>query len=129
MDHSNDRGPGYGNGDWTHAFPLAEGQTVVVVDFFVPEVEEAKRVEIGRRYIELYSRLYDEDVLMMAERQRHLDKFRTNTSPVVIGALAEVRARLPITIETGREKFRIMDSGGEVRAYSYAGTSRRLESS
>ncbi|MBV8056975.1 MAG: hypothetical protein JO071_17270, partial [Deltaproteobacteria bacterium] len=34
-------GPGTGTEVWTHAFALAERQTLVVVDFFVPGVDEA----------------------------------------------------------------------------------------
>jgi len=61
---------------WTHPFPVAERQPLVVVDFFVPGVDEARRVGIRYLCIDLYSRLYDEDVLMMVERQRQLDTFR-----------------------------------------------------
>src|SRR5215831_5702850 len=55
-------GPGTGTEVWTHAFELAERQTLVVVDFFVPGVDEARRIEIGHIYNSLYARLYDEDV-------------------------------------------------------------------
>jgi nitrite reductase/ring-hydroxylating ferredoxin subunit len=115
-------GPGTGAEVWTHAFSLAERQTLVVVDFFVPGVDEARRIEIGRFYNSLYERLYDEDVMMMAERQVQLDSFRTrvqeNTPPLVLGSLAELRQRLPITIDSGGRKFCIVESGGELVAYS-----------
>ena len=115
-------GPGTGTEVWTHAFSLAECQTLVVVDFFVPGVDEARRIEIGRFYTNLYSRLYDEDVLMMSERQAQLDASRArvaeNSASKVLGSLAEVRGRLPITIDSGGGKFCIFDSRGELVAYS-----------
>jgi nitrite reductase/ring-hydroxylating ferredoxin subunit len=118
-------GPGTGTEVWTHAFSVAERQTLVVVDFFVPGVNEARRVEIGRFYKDLYARLYDEDVLMMSERQMQLDRLdkgvREDTgplAPMVLGSLAEVRRRLPITIERDGQKFCIVESHGELIAYS-----------
>jgi nitrite reductase/ring-hydroxylating ferredoxin subunit len=114
-------GPGTGTEVWTHAFSLSERRTLVVVDFFVPGIDEAHRIEIGRFYTDLYTRLYDEDVLMMSERQAQLDRVVSaaqNAEPVLLGPLAEVRRRLPITTEVGGRKFCIVESGGELVAYS-----------
>jgi nitrite reductase/ring-hydroxylating ferredoxin subunit len=115
-------GPGTGTEVWTHAVSLAERQTLVVVDFFVPGVDGARRSEIGRFYASLYARLYDEDVRMMSERQVQLDSIRAlveeNTAPMVLGSLAEVRARLPLVVSSGGRKFCIVESRGELIAYS-----------
>ena len=115
-------GPGTGTEVWTHAFSLAERQTLVVVDFFVPGVDEARKIEIGRFYTNLYARLYDEDVLMMSERQAQLDASRArvaeNSASKVLGSLAEVRARLPVRIDSGGQKFCVVESRGELVAYS-----------
>jgi nitrite reductase/ring-hydroxylating ferredoxin subunit len=115
-------GPGTGTEVWTHAFSLAERQTLVVVDFFVPGIDEARKIEVNRFYSNLYARLYDEDVLMMSERQVQLDARRAhmadNPAPLVLGSLAEVRTRLPITMDRGGRKFCIVESEGELVAYS-----------
>ncbi len=115
-------GPGAGTEIWTHAFPLAEWQTLVVVDFFVPGLDAARRADVGRYYSNLYAQLYDEDVSMMSERQMQLDTSRSRTAedaaPMVLGSLVEVRAQLPITIESGGQRFRIVESGGDLIAYS-----------
>jgi nitrite reductase/ring-hydroxylating ferredoxin subunit len=117
-------GPGAGTEIWTHAFPLAEQRTQVIVDFFVPGLDAARRAEVGRYYIDLYAHLYDEDVWMMSERQAQLDWTERRgaevgaTVPIILGSLAEVRARLPITIQSGARKFRIVESGGDLIAYS-----------
>lgn len=114
-------GPGTGTEIWTHAFATGEHRTDIVVDFFVPGLDATRRTEVGRYYIDLYTRLYDEDVSMMSERQSQLDTARrraTGYAPMILGSLAEVRARLPITIEFAGRKFRIVESGGDLIAYS-----------
>ena len=117
-------GPGAGTEIWTHAFALGEQRTQVVVDFFVPGLDAARRAEVGRYYTELYAQLYDEDVWMMSARQAQLDVTGLRGAedaaavPIILGSLAEVRARLPITIQSGARKFRIVQSGGDLIAYS-----------
>src|SRR5215469_2163300 len=96
-------GRGTGTEVWTHAFSLAERQTLVVVDFFVPGVDKNRRTEIGSFYTNLYARLYDEDVRMMSERQAQLDsshaRAHENAEPMILGSLADVRGRLPIKVD------------------------------
>ena len=114
-------GPGTGTEIWTHAFAIGADRTDIVVDFFVPGLDPTHRAEVGRYYINLYTRLYDEDVSMMSERQTQLDTTRrraTADAPMILGSLAEVRARLPLTIEFAGRKFRIVESGGDLIAYS-----------
>jgi nitrite reductase/ring-hydroxylating ferredoxin subunit len=117
-------GPGAGTEIWTHALALAEQRTQVVVDFFVPGLDAARRAEAGRYYIDLYAHLYDEDVWMMSERQAQLGAKGLRGAegaaavPTILGSLSEVRARLPITIQIGARKFRIVESGGNLIAYS-----------
>ena len=115
-------GPGAGSEIWTHAHVLGVRQTLVVVDFFVPGLEMDQRQKVGRYYRELYARLYDEDFRMMTERQSQLDRAQPHAAEdretMVLGSLTEVRARLPITIETAGRKFRIVETGGELIAYS-----------
>ena len=115
-------GPGAGTEIWTHAFALAEQRTQVVVDFFVPGLDAERRAEAGRYYIDLYARLYDDDVWMMSERQAQLDaaglRVAEDAERIILGSLAEVRARLPITIQSGARKFRIVESGGDLIVYS-----------
>ncbi len=115
-------GPGTGTEVWTHAFSLAERQTLVVVDFFVPGVDGVRRSDIGSFYAHLYAGLYDEDVRMMSGRQLQLDSVRAgvaeNTEPLVLGSLAEVRSRLPLVVSRGGRTFCIVESRGELIAYS-----------
>ncbi len=115
-------GVGAGTEIWTHATELGEQRTEVIVDFFVPRLDPARRTEISAYYCNLYARLYDEDVQMMSERQAQLDAASSSvvgdSSPIVLGTLAEVRARLPIAIEYAGRTFRIVEDAGDLIAYS-----------
>lgn len=67
-------GPNAGAEIWTHVFIVAEHAIDIVVDFFVPDVAESARAKVGMAYAQAYETLYDEDVAMMSERQRQLDR-------------------------------------------------------
>jgi nitrite reductase/ring-hydroxylating ferredoxin subunit len=114
-------GPGAGSEIWTHAFSLGERKTLVVVDFFVPGIAESRKADLGDFYGKLYARLYDEDVRMMTERQTQLDPAQSDPScreTLDLGTLDELRRGLPTIVEAGGHKFRIVDSAGELIAYS-----------
>lgn len=116
-------GPGAGTEIWTHAFPITDRRIEVVVDFFVPGAEGEQAAAAGQILAELYARLYDEDVWMMAERQRQLDLVRagahdTGAARVMLGALDEVRARLPLGFELGGREWRLVEDRGELIAHA-----------
>lgn len=67
-------GPNAGAEIWTHVFVVSERVLDIVVDFFVPQVPKAARDKVGMAYASAYELLYDEDVAMMTERQRQLDR-------------------------------------------------------
>jgi nitrite reductase/ring-hydroxylating ferredoxin subunit len=67
-------GANAGSEIWTHAFAIAARRTDIVVDFFAPGVSVDDRARVGAAFSDLYERLYDEDVAMMSERQRQLDR-------------------------------------------------------
>jgi nitrite reductase/ring-hydroxylating ferredoxin subunit len=116
-------GQGTGTEIWTHAFPMGDRRTDIVVDFFVPAVAQERASAAGEFYVALYTRLYDEDVWMMTERQRQLDLVHAGEREagalrVVIGAIDEVRARLPIVVEIGGRSYRIVEDRGEFVAHT-----------
>ncbi len=116
-------GQGAGTEIWTHAFPISERRTDIVVDFFVPGVAPEGAAAAGEFYLALYARLYDEDVWMMSERQRQLDfahapARETGAARVVLGAIDEVRPRLPIRFELGGRSWRIVEDRGELVAHA-----------
>ena len=115
-------GSGQGSEVWTHAFPVSDRETHIVVDFFAPGLAPERAAEIFARYEKLYTRLYDEDVAMMSDRQAQLEasKHRTTaaSSRRVLGTLEQVRLKLPLTIEERGRRFRIVEVDGKLVAHS-----------
>ncbi|HXZ87295.1 MAG TPA: Rieske (2Fe-2S) protein [Candidatus Binataceae bacterium] len=114
-------GPGTGSEIWTHAFTLGDRKTLVVVDFFVPGVSQARAPELGNFYTSLYARLYDEDVSMMTERQTQLDAAKSGAlrrDPLELGSLDEIRRSLPLIVESAGRKYRIVEVAGQLVAHS-----------
>lgn len=121
-------GEGQGNEIWTHAFPIGERRVDIVVDFFLPGVPAAKRDAAGAAYARLYAQLYDEDVAMMVERMRQLER-RQGLDPrlprkpgqdpgaTTLELGAGSRARLPLTVTLLGREFRVVDTAGAVRAF------------
>lgn len=104
---------------WTHAFPIEPERVDIVVDFFVPGVAPDAREKVGRAYADLYSRLYDEDVAMMVERQQQLDRrlerSRAEDREVDLGPRAELS--LPNRVEVAGRAYVLNESGGELVVY------------
>jgi nitrite reductase/ring-hydroxylating ferredoxin subunit len=115
-------GPGHGSEVWTHAFPVADRETHIVVDFFVPNLAPQRVPEVFDFYRDLYARLYDEDVTMMSERQARLDENKhrepSDSSQRVLGSLDDVRRKLPMIIEERGRRFRIVEVEGKLLAHS-----------
>jgi nitrite reductase/ring-hydroxylating ferredoxin subunit len=116
-------GAGRGNEVWTHAFPVGECETHINVDFFAPGIASERATELFERYKNLYTRLYDEDVAMMLDRQAQLDANKDrasadSSSRRVLGTLEYVRLRLPMIIEERGLRFRIVELDGKLVAHS-----------
>ncbi len=116
-------GPGRGSEVWTHAFPVSDRETHIVVDYFVPGITPERARQRLEAYRDLYARLYDEDVEMMTGRQAQLDAIKPHvpaqSQPLrVLGPLDEVRMRLPIYIEERGRRFRIIEVGGKLVAHT-----------
>lgn len=83
---------------WTQAFAIDLGELgerlQVVVDFFLPGVAEPQRDKVFRGYARLYETLYDEDVAMMSERQRQIDR--------------RIEGSLGATVEVGRRQHLVL---------------------
>jgi len=114
------RGPGQGTQIWTHAIPVAEWHTDIVVDFFVPGIPRQQAKKAGEAFVNLYAKLYDEDVDMMRKRQAALDRTvdrSESASPLKLGRLDQVRAKLPFVFEMGYEKYRMVELDGQLVAH------------
>jgi nitrite reductase/ring-hydroxylating ferredoxin subunit len=113
-------GPNKGAEIWTHVFTLEPKVDVerleIVVDFFVPGVTAEAREKVGRGYAKLYATLYDEDVAMMVERQKRLDRrmdgSRTETRRLLLGRRSDLQ--LPMQCAVSGRDYIVLEDGGEL---------------
>lgn len=112
-------GHGAGAEIWTHACPLGTARVDIVVDFFVPDLTPERRERAGAAFARLYERLYDEDVAMMTERQRQLDRrvdrAREADRTRVLGRRSELE--LPLTLSLAGRDFVVAEVAGELLAF------------
>jgi nitrite reductase/ring-hydroxylating ferredoxin subunit len=107
------QGPNKGAEIWTHVFPVEPQRLEIVVDFFVPGVSAESRDKVGAAYAGLYSRLYDEDVAMMVERQRALDtRIEAGARSADLGLRSQLQ--LPMTVTLGSREFVIASVDDEL---------------
>jgi len=115
-------GRGAGTEIWTHAFAVEDRRTDIVVDFFVPGTAHGDVAGVGEYYRKLYAQLYDEDVSMMTERQRQLDRIKKGGGraprTLDLGLLGDLQRRLPVSIQVDGHPYRIIEIDGEVLVYS-----------
>jgi nitrite reductase/ring-hydroxylating ferredoxin subunit len=114
-------GPGKGTKISTALAPRSAHRTKVNVEFFVPD-SVSNSAAVGARYVEVYTRLWDQDEAMMMRREQVLSARRRRRRPVpkrkIVGALADVRASLPLLVPFGSETFRIVELDGELVAHA-----------
>ncbi len=113
---------------WTRLEESANAGVAVAIEFCLPPLPDAAREALGRGYVELYTRLWDEDESMIRQRELALVRRRgagdagdagTAPAPVVsLGSELELRARLPVEIELGGRRFRVIEMGGELVAHA-----------
>ena len=92
-------------------------------DFCIGPLPNAARESIGRGYVQMYTRLWDEDEGMIHHRERALVRRRESSRrgeaalvEVFLGAEADLRARLPVEFELGSERFSLVEEAGELVA-------------
>lgn len=111
-------GPNEGAEIWTHVFVETPNQLDIVVDFFVPGVAVHAREKVGRAFARQYETLYDEDVWMMTERQRQIDRRmqpRRNEDRLVLAIPAA--SDLPLQVELSGQQFMLNQCAGEWVVY------------
>ena len=111
-------GPGAGTEIWTRVTPVGERETDVAVSFQVPEVPPEAAESLGAGFRKLYAQLWDEDEGMMEHRTRELAARATRAEPLALGPAAKLRARLPLCVELGGRRYRVLEVGGELLAHA-----------
>lgn len=114
------RGPGLGTEIWTALRPAGADHTDIGVGFHVPGVADPGTA--GAAFVQLYERLWDQDEAMMRVRTRELARLRqartAPTAPLELGMAGELRSRLPLTVDWGRDRLRIIEIDGELVVHS-----------
>jgi nitrite reductase/ring-hydroxylating ferredoxin subunit len=114
-------GPGAGTEIWTRLSALAPDRTGVEVGFHVPGVRPDQIDAVGRGFVALYTRLWDEDAAMIARRAELLSGPAARAGGELrLGPLAAVRVRLPLDAELGGRPLRLVELDGELVAYASA---------
>ncbi len=118
-------GLGKGTEVWTYALPIAENKVKVVVDFYIPKLPKFLVPTYSKQLIKTYTKLYDEDLWMMATRQsalNQLDKAKTITakSMISLGKLATIKSKLPFTFEFNHQSYRLIELEDTLIAHTLA---------
>jgi nitrite reductase/ring-hydroxylating ferredoxin subunit len=114
-------GPGAGSEIWTTVTGVSPAATDVEVAFWLPDVAADRVDALGAAYVRLYERLWDEDESMMVRRAAELAAPRTGRAAperVCLGALADLRAKLPHCFAWSGRGWRLVDLDGALRAHA-----------
>lgn len=121
-------GLGKGSEIWTHAIPLEDNKIKVIVDFYVPKLPRFLKSMFAKEYINTYSKLYDEDLWMMATRQHELDRLKNrksaqnhaqlNASSINLGNKAQVEQTLPVQFSLKGHPYRLIQLKDTLIAHS-----------
>lgn len=115
-------GVGAGTEIWTQLEARSPEETDIVVEFRVPEVAPEAVDGLGRAYLELYERLWNEDENMMREREAALVAERPNRDPAPgrqsLGPLEAVRSSLPKLVRFQDTSLWIYEQAGALVAWS-----------
>jgi nitrite reductase/ring-hydroxylating ferredoxin subunit len=96
--------------------PVAAHLTDIVVEYHVPEADAARLAVIGRSFVAIYERLWDEDEAMMVAREAALAPRPRAPDRIDLGDAATLA--LPIDFECGGGQFRLTRHDGELVAHS-----------
>ncbi|TFG95091.1 MAG: Rieske (2Fe-2S) protein [Myxococcales bacterium] len=113
-------GPGAGTEIWTR-LEARGAHTGIEVAFCVPGVASQHVAGVGAAFERLYARLWDEDEAMMQRRTQELSRLDRAAAPalrVALGPQAPLLERLPLVLEVGGEKVRLVRIGDEIVAHS-----------
>jgi len=113
-------GAGAGTEIWTLFAARDADRTAVEIRFYLPQTDPQKLAELGEAYRLAYARLWDADERMM-QRREALSGWtaRPLPRPLPLGPIAELRQRLPLTLEIDGTSLRILAlEDGEIVAHS-----------
>ena len=98
---------------WTSLHPIHEN-TEIDVSFNVAQVAESARPRLTKIYLDLYELLWDEDEIMMAQRQTNLNPLEAGPDEIDLGTWELLRQRLPLTLRLGHRSWLLRNHEGEL---------------
>jgi len=117
-------GEGAGTEIWTTLEPAGARATSIHVEFAFPGLDPEQAEAIGRAYVHLYTRLWDEDEAMMVRRQALLDEGAGRPpaggpggEAISLGSIADLKTRLPLVLRAGGRELRLIEIDGEIYAH------------
>jgi nitrite reductase/ring-hydroxylating ferredoxin subunit len=119
-------GPGAGTDIWTRVTEAAADATDIAVSFLAPGVAPAAKSKLGASFVQLYTRLWDEDEAMMQHRQAFLDGVVPRPprpgarAPQLLGRADSVRTRLPLAVEADGDAWLVREHEGRLVAHAAA---------
>ncbi len=115
-------GLGEGSEIWTRLKPLSAQRTGIEVEFLLPNVGSEQAEGLAATHTRLYTQLWDEDEAMMMRREQLLSRRPParigGDAPLVLGALEDVRAQLPLVVALDGRPFRVVELDGALVAHS-----------
>jgi nitrite reductase/ring-hydroxylating ferredoxin subunit len=115
-----EQGLGAGSEIRVQMTPLGAHQTKVVITYHIDEHDPARLAVIGKGFVAVYTRLWDEDEAMMVRRQTLSDKTATSAKgPALdLGPAADLNARLPLSVTMDGHPVRLALVDGQPTAFS-----------
>jgi nitrite reductase/ring-hydroxylating ferredoxin subunit len=102
---------------WTSLTPEKD-QTNIHVEFYGTSIAADAIDKVGKIYLGLYQRLWDEDEAMMIERQRRLNQSRSAETRLDLGPRRDLENRLPLTIQLKGGEFQVVAINNKLIACS-----------
>jgi len=88
-------------------------RTTVEVRFYLPERRPDRLAALGEKYRSSHACLWDQDEAMMMRREalsaRERTRRKASAAPLALGALCQLRERLPLLIDVDEEPFRLLE--------------------
>ena len=106
-------GDGAGTEIWTLLKARGPQRTTVEVRFYLPERRPDRLAALGEKYRSSHACLWDQDEAMMMRREalsaRERTRRKASAAPLALGALCQLRERLPLLIDVDEEPFRLLE--------------------
>lgn len=117
---------------WTRLAPVDGERTRIRVEFCVSPLSDEALEKVGAAYLALYAGLWDQDEKMMQTREQAFaardraaadpatrdSATESGVEPIDLGAWDDLAPRLPIVLELGGHRFRVVELEGRPVAHS-----------